>query len=144
MIHIREMFQKRIIEQSTFDILEMARNKAEKESNIYVTPEHVLYQIEASGFLSDVLMANRLSSFFFRERLNSFLNSLQSANVSNIYPIKVSDNLRLAIDYAFNFADLQGDSIIKVPHLLFGIAQLKDSLAGYLLTNNSTILKELV
>ena len=53
----------------------------------------------------------------------------------------MADSLRFAIISAFDIADLQGDEIITVPHLLVGITKLKDSLAGYLLLNNPAILR---
>ena len=134
------MFQKRIIEQSAFDVLELARHKAEQHFNTYITPEHVLFQIEASGHLSGVLYDNHMSPSYFRDRLNLFLNSLKSKEFTVDNPIQVADNLRFAIDSAFDYADLQGDKVITVPHLLVGIAGLKDSLAGYLLSNNAVIL----
>lgn len=134
------MFQKRIIEQSAFDVLELARHKAEKHFNTYITPEHVLFQIEASGHLSGVLYENHMSPSYFRDRLYLFLNSLKSTESATDNSIQVADNLRFAIDSAFDYADLQGDMVISVPHLLVGIAGLKDSLAGYLLSINAKIL----
>lgn len=135
------MYQKRIIEQSAFDVLEMARHKAEKYLNTYITPEHVLFQIEASGFLSRVLNENHMSPSYFRDRLDLFLNSLKSTESTDNHSIQLADNLRFALDSAFDFADIQGDSVITVPHLLVGIAGLRDSLAGYLLSTNATILR---
>ena len=137
------MLQKRIIEQSAFDVLEKARQKAERHSNAYITPEHVLFQIEASGLLSEVLCDNHMSPSYFRERLHLFLSSLRSVDLTDSSSIQVADNLRFAIDSAFNFADIRGENIITIPHLLVGIAELKDSLAGYLLSNNSTIVHRL-
>lgn len=55
--------------------------------------------------------------------------------------VQMADSLRFAIISAFDIADLQGDEIITVPHLLVGITKLKDSLAGYLLLNNPAILR---
>lgn len=138
------MYQKRIIEQSAFDVLELARLKAEQLLNTYITPEHVLFQIEASGHLSGVLNDNNMSPSYFRDRLNLFLNSLKSTEPTVDNLIQVADNLRFAIDSAFDYADLQGDKVITVPHLLVGIAGLKDSLAGYLLSNNATILYDII
>lgn len=134
------MFQRKIIEQSAFDVLEMARHSAEQHLNTYVTPEHVLFQVEASGLLLRVLNDNQMSPFYFRDRLNLFLNSLKSKQPADDHPIQVADNLRFAIDSAFSFADVQGENIITITHLLVGIAGLKDSLAGYLLSNNTEIL----
>lgn len=134
---------KRIIEQSAFDILELARQKAEQEFNSYITPEHVLFQIEASGLLTRVLCDNHLSPYYFRDRLNLFLGSLKPTNATDTSSVQIADNLRFAIDSACDFADLRGDNVITIPHLLVGIAGLKDSLAGYLLSNNSAILERL-
>ena len=135
------MLKKRSIDQSAFDILEMARYKAEIHLNRYITPEHVLFQIEASGFLSRVLNDNHMSSFYFRDRLNPFIDSLKSSDSEAKHMVQMADSLRFAIISAFDIADLQGDEIITVPHLLVGITKLKDSLAGYLLLTNPAILR---
>lgn len=138
------MFQKRIIEQSAFDVLELARLKAEQLFNTYITPEHVLFQIEALGFLSGVLDENHMPPSYFRDRLNLFLNSLKSNELTDCHSIQVADNLRFALESAFCFAGLKGDKVITVSHLLVGMAGLKDSLAGNLLSNNATILYDII
>ena len=135
------MEQRRTITRSAFDVLEKARRNAELYQNSYVTPEHVLYQIESCGLLPNTYEDNGMSSFFFRERLGLFLSSLISAEPPSKNAVKISDNLRFAIEIAIDKAKEEGGESVGVPHLLFGLACQENSLAGFLLRKHPEVLQ---
>lgn len=134
------MQQIRTITRSAFEVLEKARQDAELYLNPYVTPEHVLFQMESTGALHQVQGYNALAPFYFRERLGLFISSLDSVELTCEYAPKISDNLRFAIESAIDEAEKEGGRPVGVPQLLYGIACLKDSLAGFLLRNHPEVL----
>ena len=125
------------ITRSAYDVLESARKDAELNKTPYITPEHVLYQIESAGALDVVLSHNSMAPCFFRERLEFFLSSLISVESTSDYSLLVSDSLR----YAIEVASYEG-SPVGIPQLLIGISQLNDSLAGYLLRKYPKIIND--
>lgn len=132
----------RTITRSAYDVLELARQDAEMYLNPYVTPEHVLFQVESSGIFKPILEQNSMNPFFFRERLGLFLSSLSSVQLTPEYAPRVSDSLRFAIEMAIEDVAAGNDNPIGVPQLLIGISQLKDSLAGYLLRKYPEVIQD--
>ena len=132
----------RTITRSAYDVLELARQDAEMYLNPYVTPEHVLFQVESSGIFKHILEQNSMNPFFFRERLGLFLSSLSSVQLTPEYAPRISDSLRFAIEMAIEDVAAGNDNPIGVPQLLIGISQLKDSLAGYLLRKYPEVIQD--
>lgn len=132
----------RTITRSAYDVLELARQDAEMYLNPYVTPEHVLFQVESSGIFKHILEHNSMNPFFFRERLGLFLSSLSSVQLTPEYAPRISDSLRFAIEMAIEDVAAGNDNPIGVPQLLIGISQLKDSLAGYLLRKYPEVIQD--
>ena len=135
-----KQIQGRTITRPAFDVLEMARQDAVLNLNPYVTPEHVLFQMESAGVLNQVWKYNKLDSFYLRERLGLFISALGSVELTPEYSPQISDNLRFAIECAAEDAIREGGDPVGVQHLLWGIACQKDSLAGFLLRKHPEFL----
>ncbi len=135
------MTQERTITRSAFDVLELARQDAEMYLNPYVTPEHVLFQMEASGLLKEYLERTGKGQCYFRERLGFFISSLSSVPLSENYRAEISSSLRHVIESAIEEANEEEGVPVDIPHLLAGIAQQRDSLAGYLLRKTPEVLQ---
>ena len=136
-----KMLHERTITQSAFDVLESAKKDAEKSHNPYVTPEHVLFQIEASGLLKDYLESSGKNQSYFRDRLRFFFSSLGAMRATEPESAEISQSLRRVLESAIVIANEEEEVPVGIPHLLMGIAQQPDSLAGYLLRNNPEVLK---
>ena len=133
--------QRGTITRPAFDVLEKARQDAELYLNPYVTPEHVLFQMESAGVLNQVWEYNTLEPFYFRERLGLFISALGSVELTSEYSPQISDNLRFAIEYAIEEAVREGGKPVGLHHLLLGMACQKDSLAGFLLRKHPEVLQ---
>ena len=103
--------QRGTITRPAFDVLEKARQDAELYLNPYVTPEHVLFQMESAGVLGP---------FYFRERLGLFISALGSVELTSEYSPQISDNLRFAIEYAIEEAVREGGKACWVGSLVIG------------------------
>lgn len=131
------------ITRPAFDVLEMATRTAELYLNPYVTPEHVLFQMESAGVLDQMCEHNTMDPFYFRERLGLFIIALGSVEQMSEYSPQISDNLRYAIEYAIEEAEREGEKPVGLRHLLWGIACQKDSLAGFLLRKHPEVFQGL-
>jgi len=127
----------RTITPSAFEVLKKAQQDAEVYMNPYVTPEHVLFQMEESGILRHSLEMASLSQVYFRERLGLFLSML--ACDEHGQQLEVSSILGRALEAA---ADIAASDLcpVDIPHLLIGISEQADSLAGYLLRKNPEVI----
>lgn len=134
------MIPKRAITHSAFDVLELAKQDAEIYLNPFVTPEHVLFQIEASGLLREQLKSSGKSQCYFRERLGFFMSSLASKPSFGNHAVKISHPLRNVIESAIEEANVAEGIPVDIPHLLLGIALQRDSFAGYLLRKSPEVL----
>lgn len=133
--------QERIISPLAYDILEKARMNAEESHNPFVTPEHVLFQISSRPEFQKRLHGLSMDPDFFKSRLLLFLSSLP-AYQDNHSAVMVSASLREALEVAGLNANLVDKKPVGIVHLLIGIAEQRDTLAGYLLRENPEILKE--
>ena len=137
------MSQEVAITSSAFKVLDLAREDAQMYRNPYITPEHVLFQMESSGLLEETLLFNGKSPSFFRERLGLFLSSLSTVDLSCEYSVKYSTALRHVLQDAILFAD-QDKKSVGIGHLLYSMAGVSNSLAGYLVLNNIDVVKNVV
>lgn len=137
------MNQEVAITSSAYKVLDRAREDAQMYRNPYITPEHVLFQMESSGLLKENLLCNGKSPSFFRERLGFFLSSLSSVDSASEYSVKCSTALRHVLQDAISFAK-QDKKPVDVGHLLFSMAGVSNSLAGYLVLNNIDVIKNVV
>ena len=133
--------QERIISPLAYDILEEARMKAEESHNPFVTPEHVLFLISSNQEFQKCLHKLSMDPDFFKSRLHLFLSSLPASQDNNS-AVMVSASLREALEIAGLTANLVDKKPVGIVHLLIGIAEQRDTLAGYLLRENPEILKE--
>lgn len=137
------MSQEVTITFSAIKVLELARIDAQLYRNPFITPEHVLFQMESSGLLEGTLLSNGKSPSFFREILGLFLSSLSTVDLSREYSVKYSTALRHVLQDAISFAE-QARKPIGIGHLLFSMAGLNNSLAGYLIQNNIDVINDVV
>ncbi len=133
--------QERIISPLAYDILEKARMNAEESHNPFVTPEHVLFLISSNQEFQKCLRKLSMDPDFFKSRLLLFLSSLPASH-DNHSAVMVSASLREALEIAGLTANLVDKKPVGIVHLLIGIAEQRDTLAGYLLRENPEILKE--
>ena len=154
------MSQEASITPAAFQVLDRAREDAQMYRNPYITPEHVLFQMESSGLLEENLLSNGKSPSFFRERLGLFLSSLSTVDLSREYAVKYSTALRNVLQDAISFAKYSTalrhvlqDAIsfaerdkkpVGIGHLLFSMAGVSNTLAGYLVLNNIDVIKDVV
>ena len=137
------MSQEVAITSTAFNVLDLARKDAQMYRNPYITPEHVLFQMESSGLLEEKLLSKGKSPSFFRERLGLFLSSLSTVDLTREYSVKYSTSLRNMLQDAISFA-LQDKKPVGIGHLLFSMAGVSDSLAGYLVQNNIDVIRDVV
>lgn len=137
------MSQEASITPAAFQVLDLAREDAQMYRNPYITPEHVLFQMESSGLLEDNLLRNGKSPSFFRERLGLFLSSLSTVDLSREYAVKYSTALRHVLQDAISFAE-RDKKPVGIGHLLFSMAGVSNTLAGYLVLNNIDVIKDVV
>lgn len=136
------MLQNRMITRPVFDVLDGALKDARTYGNPYLTPEHILFQMETERSMQAVLKKNSLGSSFFRDRLGLFISSLPSARPDPGYAVQLSDSIKAALEDASVAAGDDDGAAIDIPHLLFGIAGQRESLAGYLLRKNPGVLMD--
>ena len=137
------MSQEASITPAAFQVLDRAREDAQMYRNPYITPEHVLFQMESSGLLEENLLSNGKSPSFFRERLGLFLSSLSTVDLSREYAVKYSTALRNVLQDAISFAE-RDKKPVGIGHLLFSMAGESNTLAGYLVLNNIDVIKDVV
>lgn len=137
------MSQEASITPAAFQVLDRAREDAQMYRNPYITPEHVLFQMESSGLLEENLLSNGKSPSFFRERLGLFLSSLSTVDLSREYAVKYSTALRNVLQDAISFAE-RDKKPVGIGHLLFSMAGVSNTLAGYLVLNNIDVIKDVV
>ena len=137
------MSQEASITPAAFQVLDRAREDAQMYRNPYITPEHVLFQMESSGLLEENLLSNGKSPSFFRERLGLFLSSLSTVDLSREYSVKYSTALRHVLQDAISFAE-RDKKPVGIGHLLFSMAGESNTLAGYLVLNNIDVIKDVV
>ena len=137
------MSQEASITPAAFQVLDRAREDAQMYRNPYITPEHVLFQMESSGLLEENLLSNGKSPSFFRERLGLFLSSLSTVDLSREYSVKYSTALRHVLQDAISFAE-RDKKPGGIGHLLFSMAGESNTLAGYLVLNNIDVIKDVV
>lgn len=130
----------RTISRIAFEVLEKARLDAVIYRNPYITPEHVLFQMEGAGVLKEVMAKASMKPTFFRESLGVFLSYLSTTNSTDDYVVKLSKSLRTALKDAIYAAECDGGKPITIFHLLLGISGLDNSLAGYLLRKHPEVL----
>lgn len=130
-----------MVTRPAYAVLDGALRDARTYCNPYLTPEHVLFQMETEGIFSASLEKRALGQSYFRDRLGLFLSSLTSWTGTD-EAVRMSDSLETALDDAVLAAGDREDIPIDIPHLLFGIAGIKDSLAGYLLRKNPEVLED--
>ena len=127
-------YQEKKISRRAYEVLEKAGHVAEISLNPYVTPEHVLSQMEAEGMFGETMVKQGLSPNYFRERLALFFSFLPQRRVP--HHVKLSPSLTDALEYAIVTSN--GDTV-DTRQLLQGIATLNGSLAAYLLRKHSEL-----
>ena len=137
------MSQEVTITSSACKVLDLARKDAQMYRNPFITPEHVLFQIESSGLMEKNLVCSGISASFFRERLGLFLSSLSTVEPGREYTLKCSTALRQVLQDAVSFAR-RDNTPLGICHLLFSMAGVNDSLAGYLILNNIDVVKDVI
>ena len=130
----------RTISRSVFDVLEKARLDAVMYHNPYITPEHVLFQMESSGMLRDAMEKASMEPTFFRERLGFFLSFLSGTDSEASNTIRLSRPLCIALEDAIDAAEREEDKTLTIFHLLWVISGLDNTLSGYLLRKHPEIL----
>lgn len=130
----------RIISRTAFEVLEMARLDAVMYRNPYITPEHVLFQMEGAGVLKEAMEKASMKPTFFRESLGLFISYLSTTDPAEDYDVKLSKPLREALKDAIDAAGCDGGQPVTIFHLLWGISGLDNSLAGYLLRQHPEVL----
>lgn len=132
--------KKDIITQSAYDVLNKARIDAEEHRNPFITPEHVLYSMGANPDFHRVLGIIGLPCSFFSDRLIYYLDCLYSVKLGSSYSLQLSKALCFVLDEAIITACQGRDSAVDLPHILFGISCLNDSVAGYLIRKHPEII----
>ena len=130
---------KRTISRSAYEVLERSERAAALMENAWITPEHVLCSMEAAGAFRKSAGEPGKNPTFFRDRLAYFLSCLPREE-EKVEKQKVSSLLQDALFIAIETAGELNAESVDIPHLLFGISLLEDSLAGYLLRKNQDAL----
>lgn len=136
------MIQDRAITRSAYNVLVLAKRDAEIYRNPYITPEHVLFQMENLGLLKNNLIAHGKSPIFFRERLGLFLSMLTSVDQATAYSVKYSSALDKVLHDAIALAE-NDRKPLGIGHLLFSMAGINNSLAAYLVMKNFEIIRDI-
>lgn len=131
---------KDIITQSAYDVLNKARIDAVEHRNPFITPEHVLYSMGANPDFHRALGKTGLPCSFFSDRLIYYLDCLCSVKSGSYYSVQLSEALRFVLDEAIIKAFQGKESAVDLPHILFGISCLNDSVAGYLIREHPEII----
>ena len=130
---------KRTISRSAFAVLERSEKEAALMENTWITPEHVLYSMEEAGVFYGAAGEAGKNPTFFRDRLAYFLSCLPKEE-GGVEKQKVSGLLQDALSIAIETAGEMNAESVDIPHLVFGLSLLEDSLAGYLLRKNQEVL----
>ena len=130
---------KRTISRSAYEVLERSEKAAALMENAWITPEHVLCSMEAAGAFRNSAGEPGKNPTFFRDRLAYFLSCLPREE-DKVEKQKVSALLQDALSIAIETAGELNAESVDIPHLIFGISLLEDSLAGYLLRKNQDAL----
>lgn len=133
-----------VISPSVWQVLEESKCIAESYRCSYVIPEHVLTVLYGQEAFRQSLEESGYGLEGFCQAVGSFVDAFASKSDCKIGPIKISRPLRWALEDAIEFASDRPDSVLRIPHIIYGISLLKDTLGGYLLREKGASLSKLL
>ena len=117
---------------------------AESSRCPYVIPEHVLAILDKQEAFRQSLRESGYGLEVFSQAVDSFLVSFVSISDCRDGQAKISRPLGWALEGAIDYADERQDPILGIPHVIYGISRLKDTLGGYLLRGKDSSFSRLI
>lgn len=143
---VKRLTRKRnmVVSPSVIQVLEESQGMAESFRCPYVIPEHVLSILDKQEGFRRSLRESGYGPEGFSQAVESFLDSFVSISNCRDGRAQISRPLSWALEGAIDYAAERQDPMLSIPHVIYGIALLKDTLGGYLLRGKGSSLSRLI
>ena len=130
-----------VVSPSVIQVLEESQSMAESFRCPYVIPEHVLAILDKQEAFRQSLRESGYALESFSQAVESFLDSFVSISDCRDGQAQISRPLSWALEGAIDYAAERQDPMLGIPHVIYGISLLKDTLGGYLLRGEDSLSK---